>query len=398
MVLSKVTAMSETSVSSPAIFRLGGYTTIMSQVFSPDGQLLAAASECGTVALFKVKDLASLSRSSPKEPASDKSYWSFHVGKADGQTNPRSKWSIQSMTSTADLLLVGAGCDGSRSFLFGFRWSELANKKLGGGGGDCWKIDSNQLPVDVNAVATDAHGSTHGKIFVGGGGNQSGGNGAALRVFDIETRSESRPALEGHTDFVHAVDFCPSANALVSASEDGSARVWDLRTQKGQVQIIEPAKHQSLQRPKIGKWLGAASLSGDWLGLGGGPKAALWHLRTLTPLDPYLPESVTPNVGGPGNAYQGGVHALHIYGPEQKVVTGGDLGGTVYMTNMTTGQILAEIPTSARGGTTYSVATMTEPFKVMALAGSSAKIDLCTGGAFEYKDASVRFPTPPVLA
>ena len=68
---------------------------------------------------------------------------------------------------------------------------------------------------------------------------------------------------------------------------------------------------------QIGKWLGAASLSGDWLGLGGGPKAALWHLRTLTPLDPYLPETVTPNVGGLGNAYEGGVHALHIYGPEQ---------------------------------------------------------------------------------
>ena len=41
---------------------------------------------------------------------------------------------------------------------------------------------------------------------------------------------------------------------------------------------------------------------------------------------------------------------------------------------------------------------MTDPFKVMALAGSSAKIDLCTGGAFEYKDASVRFPMAPVLA
>ena len=76
------------------------------KVFSPDGQLLAAASECGTVALFKVKDLASLSRSSsnPKEPASDKSYWSFHVGKAaDGQTNPRSKWSIQAMTSAGGI-------------------------------------------------------------------------------------------------------------------------------------------------------------------------------------------------------------------------------------------------------------------------------------------------------
>ena len=71
----------------PAIFHLGGYTTIMSQVkvpyswtcheflaenvilisiefqsFSPDGQLLVAASDAGIVAVFKTKDLAALNR------------------------------------------------------------------------------------------------------------------------------------------------------------------------------------------------------------------------------------------------------------------------------------------------------------------------------------------------
>ena len=75
----------------PAIFHLGGYTTIMSQVkvsylrfahtvlrvssswkhlgflivfqsFSPDGQLLVAASDAGIVAVFKTKELAALNR------------------------------------------------------------------------------------------------------------------------------------------------------------------------------------------------------------------------------------------------------------------------------------------------------------------------------------------------
>lgn len=126
-------------------------------------------------------------------------------------------------------------------------------------------------------------------------------------------------------------------------------------------------------------------MSGDWLALGGGPRAALWHLRTLTPMDPYLP----PVEGAA--CQQGGIHALHIFGQEQKIVTGGDLEGTVYLSNMTNGQILSEIPTTSKG-TTYSVAFQTEPFKMMAIAGSSANIDLCTGN-FDYKDTSVRFPT-----
>ncbi len=29
------------------------------------------------------------------------------------------------------------------------------------------------------------------------------------------------------------------------------------------------------------------SLSGDWLVCGGGPRAALWHLRTLAPGEPF---------------------------------------------------------------------------------------------------------------
>ena len=60
----------------------------------------------------------------------------------------------------------------------------MAEKKLGGGG-ECWKIDSNQLPVDVNAVATDAHGSTHGKIFVGG----------KLKINKLQQLAESKPPI-----------------------------------------------------------------------------------------------------------------------------------------------------------------------------------------------------------
>ena len=103
-------------------------------------------------------------------------------------------------------------------------------------------------------------------------------------------------------------------------------------------------------------------------------------------MDPYLPPEAAS-----ASSYQGGIHALHIFGQEQKIVTGGDLEGTVYLSSMTNGQILSEIPTTFKG-TTYSVAFQTEPFKMMAIAGSSANIDLCTGN-FDYKDTSVKFPS-----
>lgn len=369
----------------PAIFRLGGYTTIMSQSFSPDGQLLVAASDAGTIAIFKTKDLAALNRSPVKGANSDCCMWTFDISTAaaGAEAEEACSWSIQSISSGSDILFVGA-CNTSRSLVLGFRWADLAKKKLKA----VWRIDSNLLPVDVNSVVSDAQGATHGRLFVGGGGgngSQGGPAGGGIRVFDVETSQEQRSSLEGHEDFIHDMDYCSQSNALVSASEDGTARIWDLRTKKAQVQVIEPSKHESLQRPKVGKWVGAASVSGDWLALGGGPRAALWHLRTLTPMDPYLP----PVEGAA--CQQGGIHALHIFGQEQKIVTGGDLEGTVYLSNMTNGQILSEIPTTSKG-TTYSVAFQTEPFKMMAIAGSSANIDLCTGN-FDYKDTSVRFPT-----
>ena len=38
-----------------------------------------------------------------------------------------------------------------------------------------------------------------------------------------------------------------------NVSEDGTARIWDIRTKKAQVQVIKPSKHEALLRPKVNK-------------------------------------------------------------------------------------------------------------------------------------------------
>jgi len=55
-----------------------------------------------------------------------------------------------------------------------------------------------------------------------------------------------------------------SGGKILSASEDGTARIWDPRRKKEATTVV-PYKQESLARPTLGKWLGAASFNDDWL-------------------------------------------------------------------------------------------------------------------------------------
>jgi len=50
----------------------------------------------------------------------------------------------------------------------------------------------------------------------------------------------------------------------VSASEDGSVRLWDMR-QKSHTTTVQSYLNDKLVRPELGKWIGAAAISEDWL-------------------------------------------------------------------------------------------------------------------------------------
>jgi WD40 repeat protein len=114
-----------------------------------------------------------------------------------------------------------------------------------------------------------------------------------LKVIDTETRAELRSPLFGHENFIHSLSQCHTTGQLASASEDGTARIWDIRTKTGHVATLNPGENQNLKRAKLGNWLGAASLSGDFLALGGGPQPALWHMRTRSPQEPFLPPEIS---------------------------------------------------------------------------------------------------------
>ncbi|MEE6522370.1 hypothetical protein FKM82_020884 [Ascaphus truei] len=89
-------------------------------------------------------------------------------------------------------------------------------------------------------------------------------------------------ALEGHQDYIHCLALRDQQRECVSGSEDGSVRLWDLRSGT-QTHKIEVYKYEECARPQYGKWISCLATDSDWMVCGGGPMLTLWHLRSVTP-------------------------------------------------------------------------------------------------------------------
>ncbi|KAJ9595991.1 hypothetical protein L9F63_012812 [Diploptera punctata] len=173
--------------------------------------------------------------------------------------------------------------------------------------------------------------------------------------------------MEGHDDYIHSIHNIGSQ--LASGSEDGTVRLWDMR-QKTYTNTIQPHLSDKLVRPELGKWIGAVAISEDWLLCGGGPRLSLWHLRSLDVTTAFqLDDS--------------GIHLAMFY--DDRIMAGG-ASSNFYNLNYT-GDTYAQIPSSST--CIYSAVYQETPLKVMCLAGSSAKIDLCTN--FSYRDQILSF-------
>ena len=85
--------------------------------------------------------------------------------------------------------------------------------------------------LDHEGVLSLAFSHDGQRLAAGGGGGVRGGAGI-LRVWDLETGNPVR-ALEGHDDTVRAVLWDSEGLRLLSASDDGTVKLWDLTTDAG---------------------------------------------------------------------------------------------------------------------------------------------------------------------
>lgn len=231
-------------------------------------------------------------------------------------------------------------------------------------------------PGEVNALWLD---TLRSQLYAGCGDN-------VLYAIDLTAGGRLIRDFVGHKDYIHSVTGNASTGRIFSAGEDGAVRFWDARDRRS-AGSVEPFRQERLARPELGRWLGAVAVNdGDWLLCGGGPRLALWHLRSLECTTAYA-------------AFGGGVHVAGFV--DDVVLAGGDASASVHEYSLN-GDLVAEVPVS--GPSVYTAVWQTNGDRAggdsegsgggagssassagfLVLGGASNQLDVCTN--LKYRD------------
>ncbi|KOB74155.1 THO complex subunit 6-like protein, partial [Operophtera brumata] len=291
------------------------YNTVLCQTFSPCGKYMVAGNIYGQIAVFDldrilnpVVELLSNDYNKPNQT---------HTLESGAQ--------VTSLASTDKFLIIG-----SVNEISGWDWKGILSSKLSK---PSWVIkipsQSSIEQCDVNSLWL---AENQEKLYAGCGDN-------SVYVYNLED-GRLLSTYKGHSDYIHT-------------GEDGLVMLWDLRTGRSHSKL-EPHNNSKLKRPDLGKWV-----------CGGGPRLALYHLRSLDAVTVFdLPD-----------------HGIHVSFFHEDCVFAAGASKHLYQLSYS-GEVRVELPVSAT--TVYSAILRTSPNKVLAIAGSSPDIDLCT--SLNYRD------------
>ena len=328
-------------------------TIVFDQCFSPCGKYLGVCDNFGFVSLFNLGNALC-------PETTDDSYKPFFTFKAHDTP-------IYTITSTDRLLITAATGE-----IVAWSWAELYTKapkiiwKWNLPQNETEQIKGDQFGTpEINSVAMlkDNNGVSN-LLFAGCGDNK-------VHVWDMSTGSHLY-SLRGHKDYVHCVTLRSNGKECLSASEDGSVRLWDIRCPGEAVHIIEPYKHEKCCRAYLGRWISTVAVdkADDWMVCGGGPKLCLWHLRSMAATTVFDTAHTIAN------------DAMFC---EDSVISAGN---SPYVQHWSVnGDQRAKVPCSPNCVLSVAINNKSDSAKVLSIAGGSPKIDICTN--FGYKAFSL---------
>ena len=235
---------------------MSGHTNPLVQVaFSPDGTRVVTASLDGTARVWKVDTGAQLaSLAGHRGPVTTAVFADDSDVATGGEDGTVRLWYV---LTEPELRLVAQlpGPVVRASFLTPGRIEAVT----AGGRAHVFDLGGQQLSVGAAAAPPPAISSL---------GATATRSGAAVRIHEPDGRTV---VLRGHTGPVTSVRFSPDGSTVVTASRDGTARLWDagsgalLRTLRGHFGAVADA---------------AFSPDGRWVVTAGPSTAALWSAAT----------------------------------------------------------------------------------------------------------------------
>lgn len=217
-----------------------GSRRVRSVAFSPDGRILAAGGEAGTVRLSDLetgRELHTVGRHVDQHSQATASVTSLGFSH-DG--------SILATAADFDDAVklwdtkTGAGIvslEGHPTISASLAWAPSSMKLAVGGAGEItlWERKSNWTSRTISAVEsypTALSFSPDGKILA------SGGDDSVIDLWEVAT-GRRLARLHGHHDDVTAVEFAPNGKTLVSGSKDGTVKLWNVETERSVTLIAD---------------------------------------------------------------------------------------------------------------------------------------------------------------
>ncbi|XP_074642429.1 THO complex subunit 6 homolog [Tubulanus polymorphus] len=327
------------------------YTSVYDQCYSPCGKYLAACNNFGKIAVFNIS--AALS------PEGNEQNWR-PVFKFTAHDGP-----VYTLVST-DRFLISAGTGDIKAWI----WTDIIradNFHKTPNVAWCLSVpgESRFEHPEVNSLVLDNKNGTNSLFGAGGDGN--------VYMWDLES-GKLQNTFRGHTDYIHSLTLRKSSNECLSASEDGTVRVWDVRIPQEAAHVIEPYKTERCNRPHLGKWIGCIAMDSadDWMVCGGGPNLSLWYMRSLAPTTVFT-----------------GSNACHQFVKfhEDTIISGGNENLVTHWN--ISGTLKSQVPCSSNSVYKVCVNDKSDSCKVLSVSGNSANIDIFTN--FGYKAFSLCF-------
>ena len=194
-------------------------------LFSPDGHILATASDTG-LRLWNAEEGTLLATLPHSQSVVSIAWRSDGAVLASGDTAGTIRYWAIHRDAPADLLMM---VEGHGEVIAGVAFSPLGDRLVSGswdGTVKVWNAANSKLQETLASHqdwVERVDWSVDGRVIAYSVRNE------ASWLWDVE-QHRHRAALRGHTTFVRGLLFTPDSRALVSASEDGTIRVWDVAT------------------------------------------------------------------------------------------------------------------------------------------------------------------------
>eukprot|EP00058_Branchiostoma_floridae_P020988 XP_002606478.1 hypothetical protein BRAFLDRAFT_115453 [Branchiostoma floridae] len=244
------------------------YTTVFSQSFSPCGRFVAVCDNFGRITIFSLA--ASLSADAKEDSRKPVFTFQAHNGP------------VYTLSST-ERFLISAGTGDIKAW----SWADILKKspKVQ------WSL-SHPFNHSFDNPETNSIVITKDGTLCSGCGDNN------VYLWDLQTGTCTN-TLKGHTDYIHALTLRGNDQQVVSAGEDGSVRIWDLRDSREAAHILEPYKHDVCARPDQGRWIGCVAVDRKIMSAGSSPCVNHWsingELRSQVPCTPPCLYSLSIN-------------------------------------------------------------------------------------------------------